>query len=340
MTRSPFELDIDDQADALLAFAQSTPPDGLEAILPGQHERIVLTGMGSSHYAALPTWRRLVACGYRSWWVDTGQLLDTPRLITPDTLLIATSQSGGSAEITALLDNGANVTKPRTTIGITNDPNSRLGTLADIVVALCSGDEATVSTKSYLNTLAAHQRLGAAITGSHADTPAFDAAKFVEHFTPSDVLARLARKKTRADNGRVVFVGNQDHAATALYAGLITKEAAKVPAEGFIGGQFRHGPLELAGPGLTAVLFGIHASDTNSSLQQLAAELIASRADVLLVGDLTLDGADTIVIPAGDTLTELAGGALVAQHFAVELAKARGIEPGTFTYGRKITTAL
>jgi glucosamine--fructose-6-phosphate aminotransferase (isomerizing) len=113
-----------------------------------------------------------------------------------------------------------------------------------------------------------------------------------------------------------------------------------VAAEGFIGGQFRHGPLELAGPGLAAVLFGAWAGDTSTPLPGLAADLIASGADVTLVGDLVRPGARTIVIPRGSTLTELATGAVVAQYIAVRIARARGIEPGQFAYGRKVTTTL
>ena len=47
---------------------------------------------------------------------------------------------------------------------------------------------------------------------------------------------------------------------------------AKVAAEGFVGGEFRHGPLELAGPGLTAVLFGPDDPDASPSLRRLGAD--------------------------------------------------------------------
>jgi hypothetical protein len=61
-------------------------------------------------------------------------------------------------------------------------------------------------------------------------------------------------------------IGKRDNTATALAGGLILKEAAKVPAEGYIGGEFRHGPLEIAGPGLTAVLLGLDQSEPDPSL--------------------------------------------------------------------------
>ena len=53
-----------------------------------------------------------------------------------------------------------------------------------------------------------------------------------------------------------------------------------------------------------------------------------------------LPGTRTIETPRGTTLTELAAGAVAAQHIAVQIARARGIEPGAFAYGQKVTTTL
>lgn len=341
MTLSGFERDVVAQGGALRAFARSLLPDGLERLLQGPYDRVVLTGMGSSHFASLPTWRSLVAHGRAAWSVDTGRLLDVPGLVTPDTLLIATSQSGASAEIATLLSSSSPITRPRHVVGVTNDPSSPLARHSDAVIDLHIGAEATVSTKSYVNSLAAHQRLLGVLTGAGADTGAMlDVAAFMERFDPGDVLTDAAHDVAVVQHARVAMIGNREHAATALYAGLITKEAAKVPAEGFVGGQFRHGPLELAGPGLTVVLFGVFADDPSPSMRGLAADLIRSGSRVLLVGDVTLDGADTIVTRRADALGRLCAGALVAQRFAVEIARARGIEPGVFTYGSKVTTAL
>jgi glutamine---fructose-6-phosphate transaminase (isomerizing) len=353
VTLSPFETDIAAQPDGLREFARGAARPELAAVLQGQYDRVIFTGMGSSHFAALPSWRRLVAGDYRTWWVDTGQLLDSERLITPATLLIVTSQSGASGEITALLEPDARTpVRPRAVVGITNEAGSPLAEHADAIIALRCGAEATVSTKSYLNSLAAHQHLLHVLTGAAGpaapvtetpvtETSVTETADLIENLGPvGDAAGALARVLATASNPRVAYIGSRDHAATALYAGLITKEAAKIAAEGFIGGQFRHGPLELAGPGLAAVLFGAWAGDTGSPLAGLAADLIGSGADVTLVGDLVSPGARTIAIPRGDTLPELAAGAVVAQHVAVAIARGRGIEPGAFAYGRKVTTTL
>lgn len=339
MATSPFERDIADQPDALRALAQSPASPPLPALRPGDYERVVLTGMGSSHFAALPSWRRLVAAGHPAWWVDTGQLLDAAELVTPETLLVATSQSGASGEVVALLDRFRNDAAPARIIGVTNDEHSPLAQQADLTVLLHSGDEATVSTKSYLNTLAVLDRLAAGLLGTTGDD-VLAVAKAVEEFSPLDTLTDLARPLGSMPGARLVYVGYQDQGATALYAGLITKEAAKIPADGYVGGQFRHGPLELAGSGLTAVLFGGRAAHQNESLVLLARDLVASGSVVVGVGALGVEGVVELPVPEGDALAQLAHGSLVAQHIAVAVARARGITPGAFAYGNKVTTAL
>jgi glucosamine--fructose-6-phosphate aminotransferase (isomerizing) len=336
--RTPFEHDMDDQAEALRAFAQSALPPAVARLLTSQYERIVLTGMGSSHFAALPGWRRLADTGHPAWWLDTGQLLDTPGLITPGTLLVATSQSGASAEVVALAEPQGPAARAAALIAVTNDTASPLARRADGVIALRSGDEATVSTKSYLNSLAAQQRITSVITGTPADGTD-EMVKAIEESGRPDVLRDIAASLAATPDARLAFIGFGDHAASALYAGLITKEAAKVPAEGYVGGQFRHGPLELAGPGLTAVLFGGDGS-ARGSVRQLAVDLLASGSTVLIVGDPGLAGAVRVSGPEGSMPAKLAHDALIAQHLTVAIAAARGITPGIFSYGSKVTTAL
>jgi glucosamine--fructose-6-phosphate aminotransferase (isomerizing) len=335
---SPFERDIADQAGALRAIAQSALSPDLAALAGRQYDRIIITGMGSSHCAGLPIWRALVAAGYPAWWLDSGQLLDSPQLITPATLLIASSQSGASGEVAALLRRIEDGGRPAAVIGVTNDPASPLARHADRLILLHSGKEATVSTKSYLNTLAALDRLASLLTGTPADD-VWDTVKAVEGFKRPAALADIAADFTSGPGARLVFVGFGDQAATALYAGLITKEAAKIPAEGYIGGQFRHGPLELAGPGLTAVLFCGDAS-ARSSLRQLGTELAASGSTVLTVGNLGVADAVELPAAAGCSSAQLALGAITVQYLAVALAQAKGITPGAFSYGSKVTTAI
>jgi glutamine---fructose-6-phosphate transaminase (isomerizing) len=336
MSPTAFERDIADQGAALRHFAHTEIPAGLSAVRPADFDRIVLTGMGSSHFAALPTWRQLVDAGLPAWWVDTGQLLDSPHLLADRTLLVATSQSGASGEIAALL---RLPTRAGALIAVTNDGTSALARAADVLVGLTSGDEATVSTKSYLNTLAAHDRIAAALTGADSHD-VLATALIVDHFEDAGALTLIADRLVAADNPRLAYVGFGDDAATALYAGLITKEGAKIAAEGYIGGQFRHGPLELAGAGLTAVLYGTDEPAATASLARLGADLLAAGSTVVCAAPATLPSPALHLPPPEGRLASLAHGALIAQHLTVALAQARGITPGAFLYGNKITTAL
>jgi glucosamine--fructose-6-phosphate aminotransferase (isomerizing) len=116
-------------------------------------------------------------------------------------------------------------------------------------------------------------------------------------------------------------------------------ETAKLPAEAFLGGEFRHGPIELAGPGLTAVLFGSGA--TNPSLTGLGEDLMSSGSRVVHVdpGPSPV-GWLSISTNATGPLGRAICGAKLGQLLSVELARGRGLEPGIFRFGSKVTTSL
>jgi glucosamine--fructose-6-phosphate aminotransferase (isomerizing) len=340
---TPFERDIAEQPAALRRLADTTVPS-LAGVVARGSDRIVLTGMGSSHFASIPTWRALVAQGLPAWAVDAGRLLDSPALLTPRTLLIITSQSGASGEAIELLRRRASgELSPCMIIGIADDEQSPLAQQSDLFLPLHSGPESTVSTKSYLNTLGVHRHLIAAFAGEPLDAIREDlraAADSVERLLGALHLDELGRASAQHPKRRLAYVGWGDEGATAMFAGLITKESSKVAAEGFIGGQFRHGPFELAGEGLTAVLFGADLRANRPGLLRIGAELVESGARVALVGSAALEGATSIAAPGRTRFEALATGAVVAEALAVALAVGNGYVPGAFLYGSKITTAL
>lgn len=346
---TPFELDIAEQPAALRRLAAADFP-GLEELTLEGYDRIVLTGMGSSEYAGVPTWRALLLHSLPVWNVDSSVLLDNLDLLTPDTLLVITSQSGASGEVVELLHRfeTGETARPRTVVGIADPVNSPLAQAADLHLALRSGPEATVSTKSYLNTLGAHRALVAQLTGGSLEVVRaefLDAAQAVEAVlaggTEEDPagVAEDARATAEHPHRRLAFVARGDESAIARFAGLITKESSKVPAEGFVGGQFRHGPFELAGEGLTVVMFGMSAAQPSESMRRLATDLVTSGSRVLVVGDDEIPG--TRLLPAAsEGFLGLIENTVIAELFAVQLARANGVVPGQFLYGSKVTTAL
>jgi glucosamine--fructose-6-phosphate aminotransferase (isomerizing) len=335
---SPFELDMLTQPAALRDFIHARRLSAEAVASIGDHARIIVTGMGSSHFAGLRTWRRLVDAGLPAWWVSTAELLDSLDLITAASLVVATSQSGASGEIVALLDALRVRGVDAETIAVTNDASSPLARAAGLVVELHSGDEATVSTKSYINTLAAHEELTERLLGRGGDVTGelmggLGLLESGTHAVPDEVAADAVA----AEVPRIALIGDGDHSATALYGGLIIKEATKLPAEGFVAGNFRHGPLEIAGPGLTAVFMGLRSGPEGEPLRRLAADVAATGATVLTLGDVAVSGCEAVAVDMDGGFPGLALGALVCQRFSVSLARARGITPGEFYFGQKVT---
>ena len=341
---TPFEINMAEQAAALRGIASRKIDGEITQALQGPWERVVFTGMGSSHYVSHPLWRQLAARGVAAWNIDSGVLLDSTELLNEKTLLVATSQSGASGEVVELLNQRkAGQWRCGYLLGITANASSPLAREADAFVNIQSGDEATVSTKSYLNSLATLLSLQSAWLGAAQDSAEqriLAAADATEQLLQSLDVRAMAQQAIASPGFRLAAVAKGSDVATALYAALITKEASKVAIEGYAGGEFRHGPFELAGAGLTTFVYGLNRAVPDAGLIKLAKDILATGAQVIAVGDQGLEGAQPIQVAGGDEFVRLVLGAVVAQKIAVEIARANAVVPGAFAYGRKVTTAF
>jgi glucosamine--fructose-6-phosphate aminotransferase (isomerizing) len=340
-TTSAFERDIAQEPAALQALGASAMPEALASLDLDGYDRIILTGMGASLVASHPTWSAMVAEGRPAWWVSTAQLLAIPELVTTGSLLWVTSQSGESGEVVALLGELAGTRRPATLLATTNDPDSTLAQAADVVVGLHFGEEDAVSTKSYISTLAAHDRALGALRHQD-DAGAVEritvAAGDLERFVPD--VASIVSSGLAFPRPRFAFVAAPSDLATAQIAALLFNEVAKFPAEAFLTGEFRHGPIELAGPGLVSFLFG--PGDENASLTTLGSELVRSGALVMAVdtGERELGSQWPLTTGSSSQLGRLVCGAKLVQLLSAEVARGLGVEPGHFLFGQKVTVAI
>jgi glucosamine--fructose-6-phosphate aminotransferase (isomerizing) len=253
---------------------------------------------------------------------------------------VVTSQSGSSAEIVEFMR--SKYRRRCTVIGVTNNDLSPLAKSADVTITLRADAETSVSSMTYLNTLAIHSRMVAAMCGDKDRQPVeaiVSAADALASFSGVRQLAPVTRAVTRLSNPRVALIGSGDDATTALWGALTLKEAAKIPAEGFVGGEFRHGPLEIAGPGLLAVIFLDESSSASRPLVNLAVDLASAGSHVVTVGDPQVDGCVQVRLPSADPFSRLVLGARIVQAVCVELSKAQGLVPGAFQFGRKVTAS-
>ena len=113
---------------------------------------------------------------------------------------------------------------------------------------------------------------------------------------------------------------------------------AGMPVESLQAAQFRHGPLELAGPELAAIVLATEP-ETVALDRELAADLARLGAAVLLVTDGAAPGGMlSIAIGSLDRLLTPAASVVPAQLLAWRLSVATGRIPGSYVHASKVTT--
>lgn len=342
MKITPYISDILDQPTALervLTELSHRPAlthfaDGLRM---GRYRRVILTGMGSSFFAAIPLQYRLLRAGLDAHLLETSELVHClAHLIAPENLLVVISQSGRSAEVVRLLELAANVTD---LVAVTNEEDSPLAWSSQVSILIHAGPESTVSCKTYLNTLAALTALGDDLTSGEALLPQLAPAP---HATDSYLrkwqthVAFLIEKMQVVDH--LFLLGRGDSMATAGTGGLIIKEAAHFPAQAMSVAAFRHGPIELTAPNVFVLVFAgkPHVHEMNLRLAQ---DIRQYGGVAHLVKSDPAQGSPFHLPPipaAALHLLEI----LPAQMLSLALAEKQGHEAGVFQFGRKVTMVL
>jgi len=299
----------------------------------GQFGQVVLTGMGASYHALHPVTLNLLAHGIPAQRIETSELLyHAPRLVGPRTLVIAVSQSGASAEILRLLEHKS------TLIGVTNTPESPLARASDVVVLTHAGEEYSVSSKTYVATLAALQLVGDVLCGEDASATqaqlAHAADAMAQYLTQSEEYV-TELSQTLAPIRHLVLAGRGPSLAAVGAGSLIIQEAAHFPCLGMSSAAFRHGPMELIAPNLfVLVLRGI--APTQELNTRLAADLKDEGARAALVQESLAPNVFSVppVAPAALPLVEI----LVPEMISLALARLKGHTAGQFERSGKITT--
>ncbi|BBY61953.1 SIS domain-containing protein [Mycolicibacterium helvum] len=163
MDADKFANDLARKPEVLAALAESLGNrNPWSEVLPAHVSRVVFLGMGSSAYAAGTAAARLRARGITAVSeIASSELLPA---WGPDTLVIATSASGGSVET---LDALERLDPAATTVALTNSPGSAITQKCGAVVELSAELEAGgVACRSYQHTLALFLALECALTAA------------------------------------------------------------------------------------------------------------------------------------------------------------------------------
>lgn len=341
IVEGPYLRDILDQPQALRdtlngLSALAELERGIRRMREIPHRRVVLTGMGSSLHALYPTELKLTACGENVSRVEAAELIySMPALLESGSIIVAVSQSGRSAEIVQLLERNAGRAR---VIGVTNTERSPLAEKSDFVMLTKCGDEFSVSTKTYIGTLAALGLLSAAWCGEKIEPLRTLLERECVQRVGTYLQAWKAHVPQLAEHmagiTRVFYVGRGVSLATCGTAALTTKESTRFSSEAMSSAAFRHGPMEVIAP--DTMVFVFEGEEPLRALNQKLVRDIRSRGGR---AELIGPGAemDALRIPDLQSgllpLVEI----LPVQMLTLALAANAGREAGRFAFASKVT---
>jgi glucosamine--fructose-6-phosphate aminotransferase (isomerizing) len=346
-TADPFLIEVAGQPAALRRAVGALAGDVLAELSKHASRLPVFTGMGASYHACYPAVNALASRGKAAVHADAGELLHFRLpLLDERTLLVAVSQSGRSAEVVRLAESlRAEASRPPL-LAVTNGLDNPLARLADLALDTRAGEEKGPSTM----TLAASLAVLHAVAGVLAGEPIAALVRDVEAEVERAALAAdkllaaqvgLAEELANHVDGRpaLVLLGRGPGRAAAEAGALLLKEVAALPAQSLSTGQFRHGPLELAGEHLAVVILATESRTVDLDLA-LAEELAQARSAVVLISP---DGAaprGTLGVAIDDVHPSLAPAVSIipVQLLAWALARRHGRAPGPMRRATKVTT--
>jgi glucosamine--fructose-6-phosphate aminotransferase (isomerizing) len=250
------------------------------------------------------------------------------------TLVIPISQSGETMDTLMALRYAKS--KGATILSVCNTNGSTIGRESDAVLYTHAGPEiAVASTKAFATQLIAMYLIGIEIGYQVENLSKKEITKIRKQLTalPSKVeqiletvepLRELTRKFKSAES--ILFLGRHVGFPTALEGALKLKELAYMHAEGFAGGELKHGPIALIDKGTPVIaIMPSEGSVLAQKMQSNIQEVKARGAIVIAISEFYFIGADYLIrIPQVDQLLQSVLSVVPLQVFAYEMAVTRG----------------
>ena len=224
-------------------------------------------------------------------------------LLTERPFFIYISQSGETADSRAVLVQTNEMGHKALTI--TNVPGSTLSREADYTLPLYAGPEiAVASTKAYTAQLAVLSILAADIAKAKGEVLGFDlthelglvANAMVQLCDQKEEMDALA-KQFLATTRNCFFIGRSVDFYVGLEGALKLKEISYIQAEGFAGGELKHGTIALIENG-TPVIALATQEHVNLGIRGNVKEVVARGANPCIISmkGLEMEG-DSFVLP-------------------------------------------
>ncbi len=288
-----------------------------------------LVGCGTASYAAL-TGAYLFSriAGIHVNFVLGSEFKYQEHFLTPESLVVALSQSGETADI---IEGMLAAQRRGARLGaLVNARRSTLDRMVELRVHLQAGPEQCVlSTKAYSAKVAALLLAAHSVAGTYeqGESTVLAAAEGIRQMlSPSwvDQVRSIARRVSASDH--LFVIGRGLSYPTALEAALKIKEVSYIHAEGFAGGELKHGVIALVTSGTPCVVYAPN-DETRADILSGAMELRSRGGYIIGIGpdddpvfDVHLPTPDV-----GDAAPLVQ--ALPAQMLGYEVALLRGNDP-------------
>jgi glucosamine--fructose-6-phosphate aminotransferase (isomerizing) len=255
--------------------------------------------------------------------------------LTPKTLVITISQSGETMDTLMAARHAKDL--GAATLSICNTMGSSIARESDAVFYTHAGPEiAVASTKALLTQIVALKVIALYLAQNNKSLSGAQISAIISELLalPNKVEEILEtveplREMTRGfkDATSVLFLGRNVGYPAALEGALKLKELAYMHAEGFAGGELKHGPIALIEEGtpVIAILPPASSPIAEKMLSNIQ-EVRARGANVIAIADssISLDVKNIIRIPSCDELLQSILAIVPLQVFAYEMAVARG----------------
>ncbi|ASW56972.1 SIS domain-containing protein [Plantactinospora sp. KBS50] len=294
------DAEIASQPECWQRAAELAPQ--VSADLPDPGERVAVVGCGTSWFMAMAYAALRETAGQGE--TDAFQASEFPTGRRYDRIL-AISRSGTTTEVLDLL--GAIGGQCPSTV-IVADRTSPAARLATAAVALEFADELSV-----VQTRFATGALALLRASLGTDLPALA--------TDAEVAVRCPLPVDPERVEQVTFLGTGWTVGLAQEAALKCREAATFWAEAYPAMDYRHGPISIAGPDRLVWALGQVPAGLEDEVEATGATFLHSRTH----------GRHTVLgrWAAGRTPLDPMADLVLAQRFAVALARTRGLDPDT-----------
>jgi glucosamine--fructose-6-phosphate aminotransferase (isomerizing) len=262
-------------------------------------DRVVLTGMGTSLHAGMfgalviESLARIPATAENS-----SELRYRNPLIGPNTLVIAVTQSGETADTLAAMEHARNAGAPQAVV--LELEGSQATRVADFTLPIRAGQEIGVaSTKTMTASMTTLLQLAVVlaetrgviggeqvrnIVGSMAELPSLIATTLSLNGQISELADRLSKFED------LLYLGRGAQLPIALEGALKMKELAYIHAEGYPAGEMKHGVNALLGPDIATVV----ATPRNDLYEKMLSNISEVKARGGEVAAIATEGDDTV----------------------------------------------